>query len=164
MSRIAHLVTACLVAGCVTATAPLPGETVSADYTVSGGEWNQGGTISVLVRAFQSDGNVAFCGVWTTAGAPAIASLYDGEVVSAASLFIAGRSVILGLSALPQAPSRADMTGTATACGRTDEPWQPEFAGAPAQVRFPRMIFEGDDDGDYAPLIFREAPVPRIIG
>jgi len=153
-----------LLAACVSLGQPLPGETVSAGYRASGGEWNVGGDVIALVRAFERDGVVAYCGLWTTRGTIAMTEFLDEDVVAASVLHIGGSRIVQDMSGLPRAAYRADMTGTPAGCMRTKVPWRPGFAGAPARVRFPRMVIDPDDDEDGGiSLIFRQTRVPWIV-
>jgi hypothetical protein len=160
------LAVALALVGCVALPPPLGTESVTSAYAAGGGQWDDGATVIILVRAFEQDGRVAFCGVWTAHANSTRTLLYNGQVPGVAVLRLAGDRIHQGLGILPEARYRPDMTGATARCYLTDHPWRAAYAAAVPEIRIPRLQFdEGNDEGFGLgdTVVFRQTPVHRPL-
>ncbi|MDT8345957.1 MAG: hypothetical protein RQ752_16135 [Thermohalobaculum sp.] len=140
----------------------LRSEPVDARYSVSGGTFDTGGDLIVMLRAFETDGRVGICGAKTRTRESAMSLPYGHFVEGAGVVQLAGARIFQGIRRLPEYPFADDMTGVSAKCMVADRAWRPEFDTASPVVRFARMPFGGEGRGDYD-TIFRSAPVPDVI-
>ena len=162
MMCLAPILVAAALTACVRPVDPIGSEPVDARYSVSGGSFDTGGSLIVMLRAFERDGRVAVCGAMTTTRESAVSLPYGNRVRGAGVVQLGGRSLFQGLHPFPEHPLRQNMTGVSARCLLTGEPWQPRFADAVPRARFARMPF-GHDDFGGPETVFRETGVPDVI-
>ena len=160
------LVVVIALAACVRLPAPLAIEPVGPAYHAGGGQWDDGAAVIILLRTFEQDGRVAFCGTWTAQGNSARTLFLNGYVPRVAVLRLAGDRIHQGLGILPEARYRPDMTGAPVRCYLTDRPWRAAYADAAPEIRIARLQFSdgggrGFGGGDTA--VFRQMPVHRPL-
>jgi hypothetical protein len=154
------------LAACVRLPAPLATEAVGPAYHAGGGQWDDGGAVVILVRTFEREGRVAFCGTWTAHSNSTRTLLLNDYVANVALLRLAGDRIHQGLGMLPEARYRPDMSGATARCYLTDQPWRAAYADADPEIRIPRLQFhEGDGHGFGGgdTVVFRQAPVHRPL-
>lgn len=150
---------------CATLPTPIGTEAVGPGYAAGGGQWDDGATVIFLTRAFEHEGQVAFCGIRTAHSTTTRTLRYEDFVPRAAKLLLAGDTIANGLRMLPEARYRDDMTGATARCLVTDRPWRAAHAGATPEIRIPRLQFnEGNGFGfGGGKTVFRGAPVHRPL-
>ncbi len=160
----ASVLVALVTAGCVTATSPLSAGKIDESYTVGGGQWVEGGTIYVIAKTFEHQGNVAVCGAWTRQTSTARTTNYDYDVIQTGVLQIDGSYILQGFDRFPEISYARDITGSRADCLITDRAWDPAYDGVEPSIRFARQVYDRDfeDQGDEG-ITFRQATVQRII-
>jgi hypothetical protein len=163
--RLSPSILALAVTACVRLPAPLATEAIGPAYHAGGGQWSDGGGVIFLTRTFEQDGRVAFCGAWTAHSNSARTLFLNDYVAEVAVLRLAGDRIQHGLSLLPEARYRPDMTGATARCYLTEQPWRAAYADAEPEIRIARLQFdEGDDGFDGGDkVVFRQAPVHRPL-
>ena len=151
-----------LMGACATPVRPVGAEPVDARYSVSGGSFDTGGDLIVMLRAFEQDGRVGICGAKTRTRESAMSLPYGHFVEGAGVVQLGGARIFQGIWGLPDHPFADDMTGVSARCVLSDRAWRPEFDTATPVARFPRMAF-GSDEFGRADTVFRSAPVPEVI-
>ncbi len=147
---------------CATIPQPIGTEAVTTAYSAAGGRFDDGASVILLVRAFEQQGRVAYCGLRTAQGPTGRTLLLNDLVPGAAVLYLAGDRIDQGFDRLPEARYRDDMTGATARCFVTDRAWRPDYADAEPRLRITRMQFDADEeDGDV--VIFRQEPVFRPL-
>lgn len=150
------------LAACVRSPLPLATEAVGPAYHTGGGQWSDGGAVVILLRTFERDGRVAFCGAWTAHSNSTRSLFLNDYVAGAAVLRLAGDRIHQGLGLLPEARYRPDMTGATARCYLTEQPWRAAYAGAEPEIRIPRLQFydgDGRGIGGGDTVVFRQTPV-----
>lgn len=151
-----------LLPACASIPQPLDTEAVTEAYSAGGGRFDDGASVIILIRAFEQDGRVAYCGVRTAQGPTGRTLLLNDLVPGAAVLYLAGDRIHQGFDRLPEARYRDDMTGATARCFVTDRAWRPVYADAAPVLRVARMQFDSDEEsGDV--VIFRQEPVFRPL-
>jgi hypothetical protein len=147
--------------GC--ATVPSVGtDPIDPRYSVGGGEWNSGGGITIVARAFERNGVTVICGAWTMDRQSGITSELNDDVMEAGSVFLDGDRAVQNLSFMRLVPYSDNIAGEQANCVATGRPWKADYAAAPARVRMPRMSFTmGDLPENF--LVFRETQRVGII-
>ncbi len=166
MRPLPGLVAALLLAACARLPAPLATEPVGPAYHAGGGQWDDGAGLVFLVRTFERNDRVAFCGVRTEVSTTARTLYLNDYVAGVAVLRLDGDRIHQGLRMLPDARYRPDMTGATARCYLTDRPWRAGYAAARPEIRIARMQFdEGGDKGFGAgdAVVFRQSPVSRPL-
>ncbi len=151
-----------LLSACATIPQPIGTEAVTDAYSAGGGQFDDGASVIILLRTFERQGRVAFCGVRTAQGPTGRTLLLNDLVPGAAVLYLAGDRIHQGFDGLPEAPFRDDMTGATARCFLTDRAWRPDYADAEPKLRIARMQFDNDEEGGDI-VIFREEPVFRPL-
>jgi hypothetical protein len=160
------LVAAVALSACVRLPAPLATEAVGSAYHAGGGQWDDGAGVVILVRAFERDGRVAFCGLRAVHSRTARTMLHNDYVAGAALLRLGGDRIQHGLGMLPEARYRPDMTGATARCFLTDRPWRAAYAEAAPEIRIARLqVDDGDGRGTGGGdvVVFRQAAVHRPL-
>lgn len=151
-----------LLSTCATLPQAIGTEAVTNAYSAGGGKFDDGASVIMLMRTFEQDGRVAYCGVRTSQG-PSGRSLFLNDLVpGAAVLYLAGERIHQGFDGLSEAQYRDDMTGATARCFVTDRPWRPDYAEAEPKLRIARMQFDRDEEGGDT-VIFRQEPVFRPL-
>jgi hypothetical protein len=151
-----------LLAACSGIPQSLGTEAVTNAYSAGGGKFDDGAAVIMLMRTFERDGRVAYCGVRTGQGPTGRTLFLNDLVPGAAVLYLAGDRIHQGFDGLPEAQYRDDMTGATARCFVTERPWRADYAEAEPMLRIARMQFDGDEeDGDI--VIFRQEPVFRPL-
>lgn len=165
MPRLSLVAMLTLVAAACTRYEPVGFDTIGPGYTAGGGEWNTGGGITAVARAFERNGTTVVCGAWTTDRQAVMTYNYNRDVMETGSVYLAGERLVQNLSFMARVPYGANITGQQARCVATSAPWRPAFAGAEAQLSFPRFVVPHDDEEDGGDdLVFRERPRPDILG
>ncbi|MBK0401322.1 hypothetical protein H0I76_19185 [Limibaculum sp. M0105] len=151
-----------LLGGCMSAPAPGGSEPVDARYSATGGSYNTGGSLIVMLRAREQDGRVAICGAKTRTRESAVSLPYGFSVEGAGVVQLAGVNIFQGVRRFPEYPLANDMTGVSAVCLVSERQWEPRFDGAVPVARFARMPF-GLDDYGQVDTVFRGGPVPDVI-
>ena len=147
--------------GCTTAT-PVGTDTIDPRYSVGGGEWDSGGGITIVARAFERNGVTVICGAWTMDRQSALSTLWNDDVMEAGSVFLDGDRAVQNLSFMRRVPYSDNIAGDQANCVATGLPWKADYVVVPARVRMPRMVFNQDaETGNY--LVFRETQRAEII-
>jgi hypothetical protein len=137
-------------------------EAVTDAYSAGGGRFDDGASVILLIRTFEQDDRVAYCGVRTGQGPTGRTLLLNDLVPGAAVLYLAGDRIHQGFDPLPEARYRDNMTGATARCFVTDREWRPDYADAAPVLRIARMQFDTDEEsGDV--VIFRQEPVFRPL-
>ena len=162
-----------VLAGCAglgTKREPVGTEAVTSAYTAAGGQYDDGATVILLVRAFERDGRIGYCGVRTEHSMTARTLFLNEFVADAAMLRLADDHIASGMRSLGEARYRDDMTGATARCFLTDRPWRTIYAADEPEIRIPRLSFnEGDGGGFGFPggfgggVSFRQVPVHRPL-
>ena len=162
-ARLVAVLVLGLAAACAT-YAPASFDTVGPAYVTGGGIWNTGGGISAVVRVKQQDGATLVCGAWATDRQSTLSIEYNEQVMQAASVFIAGRRLAHGLGFMQRVRGADNISGAEARCVVSGLPWQPDFATAEPELRFPLMAWR--ENGDRGPfgfasgyrVVFRQTP------
>lgn len=149
------------ISGCGILPQPIGTEAVSDAYSAGGGKFDDGASVIMLLRTFEQDGRVAFCGVRTGQGPTGRTIFLNDLVPGVAVLYLDGDRIHQGFRMLPEARYRDDMTGATARCFVTDRPWRADYAEAEPLLRIARLQFDHDDDHDI--VIFRQEPVFRPL-
>jgi hypothetical protein len=165
------LASAIVVAACAgVSREPLGTEAVTPAYTAAGGQFDDGATVILLVRAFERDGRVAYCGLRTEHSMTGRTLFLKEPVADAATLRLAGDHIASGMKGLGRARYGDDMTGATARCFLTDRPWRTIYGAVEPEIRIPRLSFnEGDGNGFGVPggfggsVRFRQMPVHRPL-
>ncbi len=164
--RGAVLGIALVVAAC-TRFADVGSDTVGPGYATGGGEWNSGGGITVVVRAFERDDATVVCGAWATDRQSVLSANMNHDVMQTASVYIGRTRIVQNLVFMARVPYSDNISGAQASCVASSVPWRAEFAETAPRIRVPRLAYPdaGDDEpvgGGYG-LIFRETNRPEII-
>jgi len=137
-------------------------------YAIGGGEWNSGGGITIVVRAFERGGATVVCGAWATDRQSVLSVNQNRDVMEAGSVYIDRTRIVHNLAFMARIPYSDNITGSQASCVASSVPWRTEFAETEPRTRIPRMAFGidgGDEDGGGGgdALRFRETERPDII-
>ena len=164
MPRLSLVAVLALMAAACTRYEPAGFDTIGPGYTVGGGEWNTGGGITAVARAFERDGTTMVCGAWTTDRQSVLSYTYNRDVMETGSVSLAGERLVQNLSFMAQVPYSQNISGQQARCVATSVPWRSEFGGSKVQLSFPRFVVPHDDEEDGGgDLVFRERPRPDIL-
>jgi hypothetical protein len=155
----------CAVALALVGCATLPSvgtEPIDPRYSVGGGEWNSGGGITVVARAFERDGATVICGAWTMHQQSGLTSELNYDVLEAGSVFLGRDRAVQNLSFMRRVPYSDNIAGEQANCVATGLLWKADYATAPARVRLPRMAFTLDWETHHV-VVFRETQRAEII-
>ncbi len=158
---LARCAVALALVGCTTAT-PVGTDPIDSRYSVGGGEWNSGGGITIVVRAFERNGDVVICGAWTMDRQSVVTSELNDYVMEAGSIFLDGDRAVQNLSFMRLVQYSDNISDEQANCVATGRPWKADYATAPARIRMPRMVFPLDEDTGNT-VIFRETHRAEII-
>ncbi|MEE8455254.1 MAG: hypothetical protein V3R90_10975 [Limibaculum sp.] len=150
------------LAGCTTAT-PVGTDPIDSRYSVGGGEWNSGGGITIVARAFERNGVAVICGAWTMDRQSGMTSELNNDVLEAGSVFLDGDRAVQNLSFMRRVPYSDNIAGEQANCVATGLSWKADYTTVPARVRLPRMVFEGLDAEMAEFVKFRETRRAAII-
>ena len=150
------------LAGCTTAT-PVGTDPIDSRYSVGGGEWNSGGGITIVTRAFEQNGVAVICGAWTMDRQSGMTSELNNDVLAAGSVFLDGDRAVQNLSFMRRVPYSDNIAGEQANCVATGLSWKADYTTSPARVRLPRMVFEGLDAEMAEFVKFRETRRTAII-
>ena len=150
------------LAGCTTAT-PVGTDPIDSRYSVGGGEWNSGGGITIVARAFERNGVAVICGAWTMDRQSGMTSELNNDVLAAGSVFLDGDRAVQNLSFMRRVPYSDNIAGEQANCVATGLSWKADYTTSPARVRLPRMVFEGLDAEMAEFVKFRETRRTAII-
>ena len=150
------------LAGCTTAT-PVGTDPIDSRYSVGGGEWNSGGGITIVARAFERNGVAVICGAWTMDRQSGMTSELNNDVLAAGSVFLDGDRAVQNLSFMRRVPYSDNIAGEQANCVATGLSWKADYTTSPARVRLPRMVFEGLDAEMGEFVKFRETRRAAII-
>ena len=151
-----------LFSACAIIPKPIGAESVTNAYSAGGGKFDDGAAVIILIRTFEQQGRVAYCGVRTNQGPTGRTIPLNDLVPGAAILYLAGDRVHQGFENLPELPFRDNMTGAPTRCFVSDRAWESDYADAAPVLVFPRMVFDADEEGGDI-VIFRQQPVFRPL-
>ena len=157
-----------LVAGGCTQHAGVGTDTVGPGYVTGGGEWNSGGGITVVVRAFERGGVTVVCGAWTTDRQSVLSLNMNHDAMETGSVYAGNTRLVMNLAFMARLPYADNISGAQANCVASSVPWRAEFAEQGPRLRFPRLAFPGgggdeDSGGGGSPLIFRETTRPDIV-
>ncbi len=153
-------------AACVRLPVPLATEAVGPAYHAGGGQWDDGAAVVILLRTFEREGHVAFCGARTVHSTTTRTLFLNDYVANVAVMRLAGDRIHQGLGMLPEARYRPDMTGATARCYLTERPWRAAYADAAPEIRIARLQFsegEGRGSGGGDTVVFRQMPVHRPL-
>ncbi len=157
-----------LAAGGCTRYASVGTDSVSPGYATGGGEWNSGGGITAVARAFERGGATVVCGAWATDRQSALSANRNHDVMQTASVYIGRTRMVQNLDFMARVPYSDNISGAQANCVASPVPWRAEFAEEGPRLRFPRVAFAADggdkvNAGGGSPLIFRETTRPDIV-
>ncbi len=155
------LVLASILAACVQRAAVEP-QSVGSDYTIGGGEWDSGGGITIVARAFERDGTTIVCGAWTTDQQSAVSATLNENVIEAASIYAGKTRLVQNLNFMRRVRYAENIAGAPVNCVASAKPWLAEFATDGARVEIPRLQFILDDE-DNNRVTFRQSARPDIV-
>ena len=158
---LARCAVALALTGCTTAT-PVGTDPIDPRYSVGGGEWNSGGGITIVARAFERNGATVICGAWTMDRQSGMTSELNDDVLAAGSVFLDGDRAVQNLSFMRLVPYSDNIAGEQANCVATGLSWKVDYTTAPARVRMPRMAFAMGDLPENV-LVFRETQRVEII-
>ncbi len=143
-------------------------DSIGPDYATGGGEWNSGGGITVVARAFERGGATVVCGAWATDRQSVLSLHMNRDVMQTASVYIGRTRIVQNLAFMARVPYSDNISGAQANCVASSVPWRAEFAEKGPRLRFPRVAYPpdgGDEEsgGGGDALIFRETPRPEII-
>jgi hypothetical protein len=147
--------------GCATATS-VGTDPIDPRYSLGGGQWDSGGGITIVARAFERNGVTVVCGAWTMDRQSVVSSDFNGNVMEAGSVFLDGDRAVQNLSFMRQLPYSDNIAGKQANCVASSLPWNADYATAPARIRMPRMNFVLDADPMHV-VKFRETQRAEII-
>jgi hypothetical protein len=131
-------------------------------YSVGGGEWNSGGGITIVARAFERNGVTVICGAWTMDRQSGMTSELNDDVMEAGSVFLDGDRAVQNLSFMRLVPYSDNIAGEQANCVAAGLPWKVNYAVVPARVRIPHMSFSmGRKRANV--VVFRETQRAKII-
>ena len=156
-----------LVAAC-TPYVSLGTDTVALGYVTGGGEWNSGGGITVVARAFERGGATVVCGAWATDRQSVLSANMNYGVMETGSVYIGRTRIVQNLVFMARVPYSDNISGAQANCVASSVPWRAEFAEKEPRLRFPRVAYPPDGGdvksaGGGSPMIFRETTRPEII-
>ena len=157
-----------LVAGGCTQHASVGTDSVGPGYATGGGEWNSGGGITVVARAFERGGATVVCGAWATDRQSVLSLHMNRDVMQTASVYIGRTRIVQNLDFMARLPYSDNISGAQANCVASSVPWRAEFAENGPRLRFPRVAYPGgggdvESGGGGSPLIFRETTRPDIV-
>ncbi len=143
-------------------------DTIGPGYTTGGGEWNSGGGITAVARAFERGAATVVCGAWATDRQSVLSAHMNYDVMETGSVYIGRTRIVQNLVFMARVPYSDNISGAQANCVASSVPWRAEFAEKGPRLRFPRLAFPadgGDEDsgGGGSPLIFRETARPDIV-
>ena len=143
-------------------------DTIGAGYATGGGEWNSGGGITAVARAFERGGATVVCGAWATDRQSVLSANRNHDVMETGSVYIGRTRIVQNLVFMARVPYSDNISGAQANCVASSVPWRAEFAEKGPRLRFPRVAYppDGGDEGSGgggSPLIFRETAKPEII-
>jgi len=150
-----------VLVGCATATS-VGTDPIDPRYSLGGGQWDSGGGITIVARAFERNGVTVVCGAWTMDRQSVMSSDFNGNVMEAGSVFLDGDRAVQNLSFMRQLPYADNIAGKQANCVASSLPWKADYATAPARIRMPRMAFVLDADPMHV-VKFRETQRAEII-
>ena len=157
-----------LVAGGCTRHTSVGTDTVGPGYVTGGGEWNSGGGITAVVRAFERGGATVVCGAWATDRQSVLSINRNEDAMEIGSVYAGNTRLVMNLAFMARVPYADNISGTQANCVASPVPWRAEFAAQEPRLRFPRLAFpaDGGDEvnaGGGGALIFRETARPDIV-
>ncbi len=157
-----------LVAGGCTRPSGVGTDTVGPGYVTGGGEWNSGGGITVVARAFERGGATVVCGAWTTDRQSVLSINQNDDAMETGSVYAGNTRLVMNLAFMARVPYADNISGAQANCVASTVPWRAEFAEKGPRLRFPRLVFPGGggdekSGGGGSPLIFRETARPDIV-
>ena len=157
-----------LVAGGCTRQTSVGTDTVGPGYVTGGGEWNSGGGITVVARAFERGGATVVCGAWTTDRQSVLSINQNDDAMETGSVYAGNTRLVMNLAFMARVPYADNISGAQANCVASTVPWRAEFAEKGPRLRFPRLVFSGGggdekSGGGGSPLIFRETARPDIV-
>ncbi|MFQ5567875.1 MAG: hypothetical protein ACE5EU_16105, partial [Paracoccaceae bacterium] len=137
-------------------------------YVIGGGEWNSGGGITAVARAFERGGATVVCGAWATDRQSVLSLHMNGDVMQTGSVYIGRKRIVQNLDFMARVPYADNISGAQANCVASSVPWRADFAAEGPRLRFPRVAYPpdgGDEDsaGGGSPLVFRERARPDIV-
>lgn len=161
MFRVLAILVLGLTAAC-SGLARVGTETVDARYTTGGGEWDSGGGVTVAARVFEREGTTIVCGAWTTDRQSVLTTELNDDVIAVASVYIGETRVMQNLGFMARVANSASVAGAQANCVASAKPWLREFAKESVRLRFPRMVFQLDEEGGTS-VRFRETARPSVV-
>ncbi len=150
-----------VLVGCATATS-VGTDPIDPRYSLGGGQWDSGGGITIVARAFERNGVTVVCGAWTMDRQSVVSSDFNGNVMEAGSVFLDGDRAVQNLSFMRQLPYSDNIAGKQANCVASSLAWKADYATAPARIRMPRMTFVlGRKSANR--VLFRETQRAEII-
>jgi hypothetical protein len=148
--------------------ATVDAENVGPGYVTGGGEWNTGGGLTVVTRAFERNGATVVCGAWTTDRQSVLSINLNYNVMETGSVYLGRTHIMQNLGFMAPVPYSDNITGAQANCVASSTPWRPEFAEAELRLRFPRVAYAADGgeklgSGGGGSVVFRETARPKII-
>ncbi len=143
-------------------------DSIGPGYATGGGEWNSGGGITAVARAFERGGATVVCGAWATDQQSVLSANMNHDVMQTASVYIGRTRIVQNLGFMARVPYSDNISGAQANCVASSVPWRAEFAENGPRLRFPRVAYPldgGDEDsgGGGDSLIFRETARPEIV-
>ncbi len=143
-------------------------DTIGPGYATGGGEWNSGGGITAVARAFERGGATVVCGAWATDRQSVLSANMNYNVMETGSVYIGRTRIVQNLVFMARVPYSDNISGAQANCVASSVPWLAEFAEMGPRLRFPRVVFpaDGGDEphgGGGSSLVFRETARPEII-
>ncbi len=143
-------------------------DSVGPGYATGGGEWNSGGGITAVARAFERGGATVVCGAWATDRQSVLSANMNYGVMETGSVYIGRTRIVQNLVFMARVPYSDNISGAQANCVASSVPWRAEFAEKEPRLRFPRVAYPPDGGdvksaGGGSPMIFRETTRPEII-
>ncbi|MEM6421031.1 MAG: hypothetical protein AAF698_00475 [Pseudomonadota bacterium] len=145
------------LAGCATTAVPSGTTTVDTSFERTTGGFSDGAAIEVAVAAREQEGNLALCGAWVFQPQSIFSRSAQRRALETGQVQIDGRTAFRSISRFTRVRDGGPLDGAQAQCLRTDQAWDTGLESAKVRVRFPRTVFERDNDSPgFRGIVFRE--------
>ncbi|MEL6211421.1 MAG: hypothetical protein AAFR44_14835 [Pseudomonadota bacterium] len=146
------------VVGCGASTVAAGSATITDDYVTGNGFFSDGGIVEFRVAKVNDNGRLAFCGAWQARRLSILALISLRQAVETGQLQLDGRTALRNLTRFQEYGDEVSLDGAQATCLRTDKAWTPEIERAELRVRFPRSVFERDEEDRFRGIRFSDRP------
>ena len=129
-----------LSASCA-ATKPISPEYVTPDYKTFGGEWDEDGSLTVVVtKIFNQNGKVALCGGYASKGNKLTLEEVERDLIEESYLIFNDKRIITGLSFFNDFGSDIAFKNKKANCVITEISWKPHYNPDTLQLELPNSF------------------------